>query len=177
MPTLEAQKSVLLLIDFQTRLTPAIDGADDAIANAARLLNGAELLGVPFLFTEQYPKGLGPTVEELPPARDRVFEKTAFDATRAPGFLDLTPQDHVHILTGCETHICVLQTALGLIEAGRRVAIVADAVGSRTPENKRLGLARAEKAGAEIVTSEMVLFEWVGDAKHPRFKEISALVK
>ena len=138
---------------------------------------GAELLGVPALFTEQYPKGLGPTVEALAPPRALVVEKTTFDATRAPGFLDRLASDHTLILTGCETHICVLQTALGLIAAGRRVAVVADAVGSRRAESKRLGLARMEKAGADIVTTEMVLFEWVGDARHPQFKAISALVK
>lgn len=174
---LDASRSTLLVIDFQTRLTPAIEGGDLAIAHASTLLRGAELLGVPALFTEQYPKGLGPTVEALAPPRALVVEKTTFDATRAPGFLDRLASDHTLILTGCETHICVLQTALGLIAAGRRVAVVADAVGSRRAESKRLGLARMEKAGADIVTTEMVLFEWVGDARHPQFKAISALVK
>ncbi len=174
---LYAHSSLLLLVDFQTRLTPAIDGAADAIGNARRLLAGAELLDVPALFTEQYPKGLGPTVPDLAPPRDKVIEKTSFDATRAPGFFERLPADRAVVLTGCETHVCVLQTALGLIEGGRRVYVVADAVGSRRADSKRLGLARAEQAGAIIVTTEMVLFEWVGDAAHPRFREISALVK
>lgn len=174
---LESSRSTLLLIDFQQRLTPAIDGADAAIANAQRLAQGAELLGVPLLVTEQYPKGLGPTVEALAAFAAAPFVKTTFDATRTAGFLDRLPIDRTLILGGCEAHICVLQTALGLIAAGRSVAIVADAVGSRTAESKRLGLARAEKAGAEIVTTEMVLFEWLGDAGHPQFKTISALVK
>jgi nicotinamidase-related amidase len=174
---LDASRSTLLLIDFQQRLTPAIDGADAAVANAHRLAKGAELLGVPFLVTEQYPKGLGPTVDALAAFAIEPFVKTTFDATRTAGFLDRLPTDRTLILAGCEAHICVLQTALGLIAAGRSVAIVADAVGSRTADNRRLGLSRAEKAGAEIVTTEMVLFEWLGDAGHPQFKAVSALVK
>jgi len=174
---LQAQASTLLVIDFQARLTPAIDGAAEAIANAQRLVRGAELLGAPTLYTEQYPKGLGHMVPELAPPAGRLIEKTTFDSTRAPGFLDRLPETHALVLTGCETHICVLQTALGLIEANRRIFVVADAVGSRTAESKRLGLARMEQAGATLVTTEMVLFEWVRDAAHPRFKEISALVK
>lgn len=177
MLTLDAKTSMLLVIDFQARLTPAIDGAASAIANAQRLVRGAELLGAPALYTEQYPRGLGPTVDALAPPRDRLIEKTTFDSTRAPGFMERLQAGRALVLTGCETHVCVLQTALGLIEAGRRVFVVADAVGSRTAESKRLGLARMEQAGATLVTTEMVLFEWVGDAAHPRFKEISALVK
>ena len=177
MLTLDAKTSMLLVIDFQARLTPAIDGAEAAIANAERLVRGAEILGVPTLYTEQYPKGLGPMVPELAPPPDRLIEKTTFDSTRAPGFLDRIPRDGTLVLTGCEAHICVLQTALGLIDAGRKIAVVADAVGSRTLESKRHGLARMEQAGATLVTTEMVLFEWVADARHPRFREISALVK
>lgn len=177
MTMLDAKTSMLLVIDFQARLTPAIDGAAAAIANAQRLVRGAELLGVPALYTEQYPKGLGHMVPELAPPADRLIEKTTFDSTRAPGFLERLPADRTLALTGCEAHICVLQTALGLIGAGRKILVVADAVGSRTPDNKRFGLARMQQAGATLVTTEMVLFEWVADARHPRFKEISALVK
>ena len=174
---IEAQSSLLLFVDFQTRLLPAIDRGGEAIANAQRLLRGAELLGIPALFTEQYPKGLGPTVEALAPPEGKAFVKTTFDATRTAGFLDRLALDRTLILTGCEAHICVLQTALGLIGAGRRVCVVADAVGSRTADNKQSGLERAARNGAEIVTTEMVLFEWLADAAHPRFKAVSALVK
>ena len=174
---LDAGRSTLLIIDFQTRLMPAIDRGADAILNAQRLLKGAELLDVPARFTEQYPKGLGPTVESLGPQADRVFVKTTFDATRTAGFLDLLPADHALILAGCETHICVLQTALGLTAAGRRVFVVADAVGSRTEDNKQFGLQRMAQNGAHIVTTEMVLFEWLGDATHPQFKSVSALIR
>ncbi len=174
---LQAQASTLLVIDFQGRLTPAIDGADAAIANAQRLVRGAHVLDVPTLYTEQYPKGLGHMVPELAPPADALIEKTTFDSTRAPGFLDRLPETHALVVTGCEAHICVLQTVLGLIEAGRRVFVVADAIGARRPESKRFALQRMGRAGAVLVTTEMVLFEWVRDARHPRFKEISALVK
>ena len=174
---LQAQASTLLVIDFQTRLTPAIEGASEAIANAQRLVRGAEILDVPTLYTEQYPKGLGHMVPELAPPAAALVEKTSFDSTRAPGFLDRLPETHSIVVTGCEAHICVLQTVLGLIEAGRKVFVVADAVGSRKAQSKRFALQRMARAGAALVTTEMVLFEWVRDAKHPRFKEISALVK
>ncbi len=174
---LDAKSSTLLVIDFQARLTPAIDGGGEAIANAQRLVRGAELLDAPTLYTEQYPKGLGHMVPELTPPPERLIEKTTFDSTRAPGFLERLPADHTLVVTGCEAHICVLQTVLGLIDAGRRVYVVADAVGSRKAQSKRVALRRMAQAGATIVTTEMVLFEWVGDARHPRFKEISALVK
>ncbi|MFT4098729.1 MAG: isochorismatase family protein [Rhodoblastus sp.] len=177
MLTLDAKSSTLLVIDFQMRLTPAIDAAAEAIANAQRLVRGAEILGVPTLYTEQYPKGLGHMVPELAPPPDRLIEKTTFDSTRAPGFLERLLAGHALIVTGCEAHICVLQTVLGLIEAGRQVYVVADAVGSRKAHSKRVALRRMAQAGATIVTTEMVLFEWVGDARHPRFKEISVLVK
>jgi nicotinamidase-related amidase len=91
--------------------------------------------------------------------------------------MDRLAPDHALILVGAEAHICVLQTALGLMATGRHVHIVADAVGSRKPESKRLGLARAEKNGADIVTTEMVLFEWLGASDHPHFRAISALIK
>ncbi len=174
---LQAKTSTLLVIDFQTRLTPSIDRAAEAIANAQRLVRGADILGVPALYTEQYPKGLGHMVPELAPPLDALVEKTTFDSTRAPGFIERLPKDHALVVTGCEAHICVLQTVMGLIEAGRRVYVVADAVGSRKAESKRFALQRMARAGATLVTTEMVLFEWVGDARHPRFKDISALVK
>ena len=177
MLTLDAKTSMLLVIDFQARLTPAIDGAEAAIANAGRLVRGAEILGVPTLYTEQYPKGLGHMVPELAPPTGALIEKTTFDSTRAPGFIERLPKDHALVVTGCEAHICVLQTVLGLIDAGRRVYVAADAVGSRKAESKRFALQRMARAGATLATTEMVLFEWVGDARHPRFKDISALVK
>jgi len=179
MPTLDRSRSVLAVIDFQERLVPAIAGGDEVVANAVRLLSAAEQLGVPVLMTEQNPKGLGPTVPELarPEGAVPVVAKMEFDACRARGVIDALPPGHHIVVAGCEAHVCVLQTVLGLLDRSRRAYVVADAVGSRRPENKAAALARLDRAGAEIVTTEMVLFEWLGTAEDPSFKSVVGLVK
>ena len=177
MPIVTASRATLLIIDVQTRLVPAIDDGAAAVANARRLLRAAAIIGVPALFTEQNPKGLGPTLPELGADDARVVGKMAFDAGRAPGFDQRLGEAGDVIVAGVEAHVCVLQTALGLIGKGRRVFVVADAVGSRRPENKEAGLRRMERNGAEIVTTEMVIFEWLGDAGHSRFRDVVALIK
>jgi nicotinamidase-related amidase len=177
MLTLEAQTSLLLLIDFQSRLTPAIDQSAAALANARRLIAAAAILDVPILFTEQNAKGLGATVPELAPDPSNVVHKMTFDAIRAPGVLERLGGGRTIVMAGCEAHVCVLQTALGLIEKDRRTFVVGDAVGSRRAENKEAAIRRLERHGAEIVTTEMVLFEWLGTAEHPRFREVVALIK
>jgi nicotinamidase-related amidase len=178
-PTLDRGRSVLCLIDLQEKLMAAIAGADEVVANAGRLLSAAEELGVPVVSTEQNPEGLGPTVAELarPDGDHPVVAKMTFDSCRAGGVMDALPAGHHLVLAGCEAHVCVLQTALGLLERSRRVYVVADAVGSRNPDNKQAALRRLERAGAEIVTTEMVVFEWLGSAEDPRFKSVIALVK
>ncbi len=177
MATIAVENSTLLLIDFQVRLMPAIDDGPVAIANARRLVKAAALLGLPALFTAQNPRGLGGIVPELRADEDRVFAKMTFDAGRAPGFDQRLAEGHALIVAGCEAHVCVLQTALGLIAKGRRVFVVADAIGSRRPESKAAALARMERYGVEIVTTEMVVFEGLGSAAHPRFREAVALIK
>src|SRR2546423_50871 len=166
MPTLDRSRSVLCLIDFQERLMRAIARRDDVVANAGRLLDAAEALGVPALMTEQNPKGLGGTVAELarPESSVPVVAKMEFDACRAVGVLDTLPPGPHIVVAGCEAHVCVLQPVLGLLDRSRRVYVVADAVGSRRPENKEAALRRLERAGAEVVTTEMVIFEWLGTA-------------
>ncbi|MGH1570233.1 isochorismatase family protein [Methylobacterium sp. P31] len=176
MPLLDPARTLLLVIDIQVRLMPAIADGPGVSANAGRLATAAKLLDVPVLFTEQNAAGLGPTVPELAPAPGTTFPKMRFGATRAPGFLDRLPADRDLVVTGCEAHICVLQTVLGLLEAGRRVWVVADAVGSRRVENRQAALARMAVHGAEIVTTEMVVFEWLGTARHSRFREIVKLI-
>ena len=158
---------------------PAISGGEEVVANAGRLLAAAGRLEVPVLITEQNPKGLGPTVAELarPDGSLPVVAKMEFDACRAGGVLDALPAGHHIVVAGCEAHVCVLQTVLGLLDRSRRVYVVADAVGSRRPENKEAALRRLERAGAEIVTTEMVIFEWLGTAADPAFKAVIALVK
>jgi nicotinamidase-related amidase len=177
MPMLATDTSLLLIVDFQARLMPAIDQGGTAVANARRLLDAARLLGVPVLFTEENPQGLGPTLPELAAERGAVVAKLAFDSTRSPGFLDRLPADRGIVVAGCEAHVCVLQTVLGLLDHGRRVWVVRDAVGSRRPESKETAIHRMERHGAEVVTAEMVVFEWLATAEHPRFREALALIR
>lgn len=177
MLTIDARASTLLVIDFQTKLMPAIDHSAAAVANARRLIGAAALLGVPALFTEQNAKGLGPTVAELAADRAHVVDKMAFDACREANFLPRLTEGHAIVVAGCEAHVCVLQTVLGLIEQGRQAFVVRDAIGSRRAESKETAIRRMERHGADVVTTEMVVFEWLETAQHPRFREAAALIK
>ena len=177
MATISRETSALLVIDFQSRLMPAIDDGSSVVANARRLLDAAELMQVPVLFTEQNTGGLGGTLPELRPQDHRIAHKMTFDACRTAGFLDALPDRSDIIVTGCETHVCVLQTVMGLLGAGRRVHIVRDALGSRRSESKEAALRRMERNGAEVVTTEMVIFEWLETADDPRLGRVIALVK
>lgn len=177
MLTMDREKSLLLIIDFQARLMPAIEDGEVVMLNAQRLVEAARLFGVPRLFTEQNPKGLGVTVERLAVGTDEVVHKQHFDVCREPGFLDRIPADGDIIVTGCEAHVCVLQTVLGLLDAKRKIYVVGDAIGSRRVENRDAAIRRTAHHGAEIVTTEMVLFEWLGSAGHPRFRQAVALIK
>jgi nicotinamidase-related amidase len=177
MLTLDAQTSTLVVVDVQSKLVPVIDQGATVVENARRLIAAAALLAVPTLFTEQNAKRLGSTIPELAANPTAVVHKMTFDSIRAVGFLERLADDHVAVVAGCEAHVCVLQTVLSLIERGRRVFVVRDAVGSRRIESKETALRRMEQHGAEIVTTEMVLFEWLETADHPRFRETVALIK
>jgi len=178
MTRLSATTSHLLMIDFQARLMPAIDGGDGVIARAGKLLAGARHMEVPRSFTEQLPDKLGHTVPDLAPqAGEEVLAKSRFDACPETGLAAWIAADRRIVVAGCETHVCVLQTVLGLLDAGRDVAVVADACGSRAPAERDAALARMGHAGAEIVTTEMAIFEWLGGADHPAFREVIGLIK
>ena len=177
MRTIDRETSALLVVDFQARLMPAIEDGADAVANTRRLLAAAGLLDVPVTFTEQNPQGLGGTVAGLGAGvHGPVLHKMAFDACRDHAVGQLTKRPDV-VVAGCEAHVCVLQTVLGLLDAGQRVYVVQDAVGARRAESKSAALRRMERHGAEIVTTEMVVFEWLATADHPRFREAIALIK
>lgn len=177
MPIIEREGSLLLLVDLQTRLMPAIDGAAAVTANARRLLDAARMLAVPVLVTEQNPGRLGATVPDLVADPGEVAPKMTFDAIRAPGVLARLPTDRAILVAGCEAHVCVLQTVLGLLAEGRRAYVVQDAVGSRRAESKDAAIRRMGAHGAEVVTTEMVVFEWLGTCEHPRFRDALALVR
>jgi nicotinamidase-related amidase len=175
---LSPDSAVLVLIDLQQRLMPVIADHDTVVARAVRLAEAARLLDVPVRATEQYPAGLGPTVPPLAAYPQTVLAKTTFSAAEDPGFAALLPAGTSTILlAGVEAHVCVLQTTLGLLAPGRRVVLVADAIGSRDPADKAVAIERARQHGAEVVTSEMVLFEWLRDAQHPRFREVQKLLR
>jgi nicotinamidase-related amidase len=177
MPLLDVHSTTLVVIDFQSRLMPAIHQGPAVLANARRLLDAARLLGVPVLATEQNPRGLGATLAELPLDPGEVQPKMTFDATATPEVIARIPEDRTLLLCGCEAHVCVLQTAFGLMTRGRRVVVAEDATGSRRAESKATALRRLDWHGAEIVTTEMAIFEWLGNAEHPRFREALALVR
>ena len=182
---LKATDSLLLIVDIQEKLAPAIHGAAAAVANNRRLLAAAAQLEVPVVVTEQYVRGLGPTVAELQPWLQAAtvdvekIEKIHFGACGEPGFVaGLQARQRPQIvITGMETHVCVLQTALGLLAAGFSVALVADAASSRTPENKAAAIARLQAAGAQIVTTEMVIFEWLERAGSDDFRALLPQIK
>jgi nicotinamidase-related amidase len=172
---LTAAGAVLLLVDFQQRLVPVIHDADAVVARAVRLAEAAQLLGVPVCATEQYPTGLGHTVAELVGYPQNVVAKTAFSGAADPRLLPPTAREVV--VAGVEAHVCVLQTVADLLGTDQRVVVVADAVGSRDPADRDAALERMRAHGAEIVTSEMVLFEWLRDSAHPRFREVQKLLR
>jgi nicotinamidase-related amidase len=172
---LTAAGAVLLLVDFQQRLVPAIHDGGTVVARAVRLAEAAQVLDVPICATEQYPTGLGPTVPELAAYPQNVVEKTRFSGMADPTLLP--PGTREIVVAGVEAHVCVLQTVAELLAGDHRVVVVADAVGSRDPADRDAGLKRMRAHGAEVVTSEMVLFEWLRDSMHPRFREVQKLLR
>ena len=175
---LTVKGTAVLLIDLQERLVPAIHDGDLMVARSARLAEAAALLDVPVLATEQYPKGLRHTIPELAAYPSATLAKTTFSAATAPGFDGLIPAGTREvIIAGCEAHVCVLQTVLGLLGSRLRVILAADATGSRDPADKALAVHRARQHGAEVVSTEMVLFEWLRDASHPAFRSVQKLLK
>lgn len=172
--------SLLLVIDVQERLLPNIAARQQLVQRIDLLLRGANLLSVPILATEQYPQGLGPTVAELRRHLPNPLEKRRFSSAevilpRLTGS-DLAMRRQV-VVVGIETHVCVLQTAFDLLAAGYQVLVVADAVGSRSIQDRDVALARMATAGVGATTTESVLFEWCETAATAEFKSISQLVK
>ena len=177
MPLLKLERTLVLVVDFQARLMPAISEGEARMASARKTLQAARLLGAPIVVTEQNPKGLGSTVEGLLEPGERVISKMTFSAAQAPDFDAAVPPDRDIVLMGAETHVCVLQTALDLRARGQRVCVIADAVGSSRAQDREAGLARMARDGAEILTSEMVIFEWLDSCENPKFREAIKLVR
>ncbi len=198
---LEADVSQLVLVDYQARLLPAIFEAPLVLANAVRLAQMARLLNVPVIGTEQNPSKLGENAPEIKALCQRTLAKMQFsgveeglgewlrpavkppsgNARSLPKHLQKpsnTPSErNTIVIAGCEAHVCLLQTALHLLEDEFDVWVVTDACSSRTERNRDAAFDRLAGAGAELMTTEMVAFEWLGSAEHPQFKAVQALIK
>jgi nicotinamidase-related amidase len=198
---LELEESRLVLVDYQRKLMPAIHEGTAVVANALRLARIAQALQVPVCTTEENPAGLGTTVDELKPFAGRIVTKMTFsgvddllphlrpparqqggNARSLPKHLQKAaqppaPESTSIVIAGCEAHVCLMQTALSLLEEEFDVWVVTDACSSRTERNRDAAFDRLAGAGCELVTTEMVAFEWLRTAEHPLFKDVLALVK
>ncbi len=200
---LDADESQLVLVDYQARLMPAIHESEAVLLNASRLARMAQMLEVPVWGTEQNPERLGANADELRGLCRKTLAKMHFsgcadglvDLLRAPAratqggnarslpkHLQKPPQPpqadrNTIVLAGCEAHVCLLQTALELMEEEFEVWVVTDACGSRTERNRDAAFDRLAGAGVELVTTEMVVFEWLRTAEHPMFKDVLSLIK
>ena len=178
---IDAADAALLVIDVQTRLAAAMHEREACLARCRTLIEAALRLELPVLVSEQYPQGLGHTVEALAPllARAQIFPKRHFSCAAEPALgaaLGALGRAQI-VLCGMEAHVCVLQTALGLQAKGLTPVVVADAVASRRPQSRQLALERLRAHQIEIVDAEMVLFEWLREAGTPAFKSLLPLIK
>ena len=175
--TIDANSSTLILIDLQGRLMPAIDQGEAILNQCLRLAKIAKILDIPIIGTEQSPKSLGSNVEAIRAYCSTTITKEHFNAC-ADGLIDaISPIRRQVALGGCETHVCLMQTALKLIDTGFDVSVVVDGVGSRRPLDKQIALERLHAAGARLITAEMLGFEWLKTAQNPAFKAVLALLK
>ena len=180
--TANAASSQLIIVDIQTKLASAMpaDTMQVVLKNCVILAQVAQLLNIDSVLTEQYPQGLGETLPEIKQrlASNKAIAKMAFSACGEPKFNAQLHRDKSQIiLAGMEAHVCVLQTALHLMQAGKTVFVVEDATISRNPANKSNAIARMRDAGCVITNTESVVFEWLGDAKHEAAKAIFNLIK
>ena len=174
---LQPWRTALVVVDVQEAFRRAIPDFDRIAAATATLIRGADAIGVPVVITEQYPKGLGETVPEVAehlPEGVEPLEKVEFAATGAEGF-DLGDRNQA-LVCGIETHVCVNQTVLDLLGKGVSVQVAEDAVGSRFPDSKRVGLHKMEQAGAVMTSVETALFELLGRAGTDEFKTVQKLI-
>ena len=178
---LRREAACMVMVDVQERLLPAISGAEEIRRNTVKLAAAARALSVPFVYTEQYPRGLGPavqTVRELL-SEDCVREKITFSCLGEPSIFEslrAAGRDTI-LVCGAEAHVCVCQTVHDCLAAGYRVHVAADAVSSRAPENRALALERMARAGAVVTSTEMALFELLERAGTDEFRAVSKLVK
>lgn len=188
---MDLTQSIVAGVDVQQRLSPAMDPQlwQRNLPRAAFTLQCAGMLDVPVILTEQYPQGLGETLPQIAQAAGPAYQeriiKSEFSCWRNPDFVDrFTALAHARqmtsptlVLLGIETHVCILQTAFDVLEAGYRVVIVEDGVCSRYQGNHANALDRMVKAGMTVINSESLVFEWMRDSKHPAFRDVSKALK
>lgn len=178
---LTVEKSILILVDVQEKLAAAMHGREGLVENTVKLIKGAGILGIPILYTEQNPKGLGLTLPEVGEllGHSKPITKLSFSCCGEPSFLDALNKlgRSQAIVAGIECHVCVYQTVADLVQMGYQVQVVADAVSSRTLENKIVGLDRCKHSGASVTSAETVLFELLKKAEGDKFKQMLKVVK
>lgn len=178
---LTVDKCVLIVIDIQEKLAQLMYQKEALFENVQKLIKGTQILGIPIIVTEQYPKGLGPTIPQIATLfpHFKPLPKIAFSCCGDEGFQQelLATNRQQILLCGIETHVCVYQTTVDLLASGYDVSVVADAVSSRSAENREIGLQRIRDEGAKITSVEMALFELMRVAGGPKFKEISNILK
>ena len=185
LPLTHASTSQLLIVNTQERLTKAMpkQDLDQMVPNIIQLSKAAGLLGVPIILSEHYGKGLGNTLSEIAehlPSHTKAKDKLTFSCCTAPGFEEELAENGSRkqiVMVGLEAHICILQTAAGLQQWGYQVFVVEDAISSRKPMHRDNAINRMRQGGIRITNMESVVFEWMGDANHPKFKEVSQLVR
>lgn len=176
-------QSQVLVVDIQTKLAPHLHDVDNMVTRCVQVLTAAQLFQIPITVAEQYPQGLGNSVEAIAPfIQTPVFEKTSFScfgcATLSERVRKIEQTGRsVLIIVGCEAHVCVLQTVIDALEQGYRVIVVDNAVASRNPRDALLARERLSQAGAQYFSAEMLLFEWLQNKDHEHFKAISNLLK
>jgi len=178
---LEIQNACLVVIDVQGKLAQLMVDKESLFRNTQILIQAAKILGIPILWCQQVPEALGPTLPEIAELLTGIepIDKASFSCCGEERFtaeLNAIGREQV-LLCGIETHVCVYQTAMDLMEGGLDVTVVADAVSSRTEQNRQIALARLAAEGANVSSTEMVLFELLRTAQHPRFRQIAKLVK
>lgn len=175
---LDRRLSQLLVIDVQEKLLPAIPDRERLVAECVLLVRGAAVWGVPAVMTEQYPRGLGPTIPTLRELVPSVLEKMAMSAAECLNWPAAADSERPQVVVaGIESHVCVLQTVVDLMAGGYQVFVAVDAVASRFARDGEVALERMARAGATLTTAEAVLFEWAEAAGSAEFKQTSQLVK
>lgn len=176
---MSAEHTALLVIDVQEKFIPAMHNAELMIWNCDRLLQAADLLDVSTAATEQYPQGLGTTVEPLRSHFDAIPDKSMFSCRECWPLFESMHNDGIHtiLIAGIEAHVCIQQTAFDLLAHGFRIVLAVDAISSRHPQDKDLAIQRMKSHGVEVTSTESAIFEWCESSAHPQFKAISKIVQ